>query len=148
VQSLNRFQAEIDGPLKGGDPGVRLLEARPDAARPYDASIPAAFSPRPDEWRAVLLPRVFNDDEQAGRAPPIRERAAPPALVLNAEDAASLGVAAGQALACEIGDAREDLAVEIDPALPRGVAGLAGLAQKAHAVPAWLRLRPAEPPVS
>ncbi|HQU11113.1 MAG TPA: NADH-quinone oxidoreductase subunit NuoG, partial [Acidiphilium sp.] len=42
VQSLNRFQAEIDGPLKGGDPGVRLLEARPDAARPYDASIPAA----------------------------------------------------------------------------------------------------------
>ena len=148
VQSLNRFQAEIDGPLKGGDPGVRLFESRPDAARPYDASIPAAFSPRPDEWLAIMLPRVFNDDEQAGRAPPIRERAAPPALVLNAEDAASLGVAAGQNLACEIGDAREDLAVEIDPALPRGVAGLAGLAQKAHAVPAWLRLRPAEPPVS
>ncbi|WP_202630591.1 hypothetical protein, partial [Deinococcus alpinitundrae] len=47
VQSLNRFQAEIDGPLKGGEPGVRLFESRPDAARPYDASIPAAFSPRP-----------------------------------------------------------------------------------------------------
>ncbi len=148
VQSLNRFQAEIDGPLKGGDPGVRLLEARPDATLRYDATIPAAFSPRLDEWRAVLLPRVFNDDEQAGRAPAIRDRAAPPALVLNAADAASLGVAAGQPVSCAIGDAREDLAVEIDPALPRGVVGLAGLAQTAHAVPAWLRLRPAEPKVS
>ncbi|HYP62545.1 MAG TPA: NADH-quinone oxidoreductase subunit NuoG, partial [Acidocella sp.] len=61
VQSVNKFQAEIGGALEGGDPGVRLLEARADAALPYYTNIPEAFAPRAGLWLAITLPRIFGD---------------------------------------------------------------------------------------
>ena len=140
AQAINKFQAEIGGALKGGDPGVRLLEAGTTAALPYYTEIPAPFAPRPGMWRAVMLPRVFGDEEQSARAAPIRERMAPPALVLNEEDAASIGAASGEMLACELGGGIQHLALEIQPGLPRGVAGVAGLAARAHALPGWIRI--------
>jgi NADH-quinone oxidoreductase subunit G len=144
VQSVNKFQAEIGGALEGGDPGVRLLEAREDAALPYYTGVAETFARRDGSWLAILLPRVFGDEEQSARATPIRERMAPPALALNAEDAALLGVESGQLLEFEMDGGRQSLALEIHPELPRGVVGIAGLAAKAHAMPAWIRIARAE----
>jgi NADH-quinone oxidoreductase subunit G len=140
VQSVNKFQAEIGGPLEGGDPGVRLLETFADAVLPYYTGVPAAFVPRAGMWLAVMLPRVFGDDEQSAGAAPIRERMAPPALALNGEDAALIGAVSGQPLECEIDGERQSLTLEIHPELPSGVAGIAGLSAKAHALPAWTRI--------
>ncbi|OYV39212.1 MAG: NADH-quinone oxidoreductase subunit G [Rhodospirillales bacterium 20-64-7] len=148
VQSVNKFQSEIGGALEGGDPGVRLLETRTEAALPYYAAIPKAFASRHGIWQAVMLPRVFGDDEQSARAAPIRDRTAAPALALNAEDAALIGAAAGQWLACALDGETLRLALEIHPELPRGVAGLTGLAAKAFALPSWVRLTLAGPGAS
>jgi NADH-quinone oxidoreductase subunit G len=140
VQSVNKFQSEIGGALEGGDPGVRLLEARAEAALPYYAGVPKAFTPRAGMWLAVLWPSVFGDDEQSARAKAIRERMAAPALALNADDAALIGGTSGELLACEIGGEQQHLALTIHPDLPRGVAGVAGLAAKAHALPDWISI--------
>ncbi len=145
VQSVNKFQAEIGGALEGGDPGVRLLEMSTDAGLAYHTGIPETFAPRAGMWFALMLPRVFGDDEQSERATPIRERMLPPALALNAEDAALTGAASGQVLEFDIDGERQYLALEICPELPRGVAGIAGLAAKAYALPAWTRVTRAEP---
>lgn len=77
VQSANKFQTEIGGALEGGDPGVRLFETRTDTALPYYTRIPEPFTPRAGMWLAIMLPRVFGDDEQSARAAPIRARMAP-----------------------------------------------------------------------
>jgi NADH-quinone oxidoreductase subunit G len=148
VQSVNKFQTEIGGALQGGDPGVRLLEARAEAALPYYHEVPEAFAPRAGMWLAVLLPRVFGDDELSARSPAIRERMAPPALALNAEDAGLIGATSGEPLECEIGGGRQRLLLEIHPELPRGVAGIAGLGAQAHALPDWIRIARAEPGAS
>jgi NADH-quinone oxidoreductase subunit G len=148
VQSVNKFQEEIGGALKGGDPGVRLLEARAEATLPYFAGIPEAFLPRVGMWLAVMLPRVFGDDEQSARATPIRERMRPATLALNGEDAALIGATSGQPLDCEIDGECWLLALDIRPELPRGVAGIAGLAAKARALPAWIRIAKAGPGAS
>jgi NADH-quinone oxidoreductase subunit G len=145
VQSVNKFQTEIGGALAGGDPGVRLLEVRTEAALAYYTTIPKAFAPREGMWLAVMLPRVFGDEEQSARAAPIRERMAPPMLALNDEDAALIGATAGQPLECEMDGELQRLVLEIQAKLPRGVAGVAGLAAKAHAMPAWVRITKAEP---
>lgn len=145
MQSVNKFQAEIGGALEGGDPGVRLLETHADAVLPYYTSIPESFVPRAGMWHAIILPRVFGDDEQSARAVPIRARMAPPALALNDEDAALLGAIPGQLLECALDGECHHLALEIHPELPRGVAGIAGLAEKAHALPAWIRITKAGP---
>ncbi len=138
VQSVNKFQAEIGGALEGGDPGVRLLDAHKDATLAYYTEIPEPFAPRPGMWRAVMLPRVFGDEELSARAAPIRERMSPPAIALNEQDAAQIGAAGGQLLACELDGEPQHLALEIHPGLPRGVAGISGLAAKVHALPAWI----------
>lgn len=148
VQSVNKFQAEIGGALAGGDPGVRLLEARQDTVVPYYTGIPEPFAPRPGMWHAVMLPRVFGDEEQSARAAPIRERMAPPVLALNEEDAALLGATTGQTLAFDLDGERQHLTLEIHPGLPRGVAGLSGLAAKAYALPAWIRITTVAPGAS
>jgi NADH-quinone oxidoreductase subunit G len=140
VQSVNKFQTEIGGALEGGDPGVRLLEAQAQVALHYYTGVPETFVPRAGIWFAVMLPRVFGDDEQSARAAPIRERMAPPALALNDEDAALIGAIAGQLLEFELDGEIQCLALEIHPELPRGVAGIAGLAAKFHALPAWVRI--------
>lgn len=140
VQSVNKFQTEIGGALAGGDPGVRLLESHAGTALPYFTSIPESFVPRTGLWLAVMLPRVFGDDEQSARAAPIKERMAPPALMLNSDDAALIGATSGQWLECEIDGEHQHLALEIHPELPRGVAGIAGLPEKAHALPAWIEI--------
>lgn len=138
VQSVNKFQAEIGGALEGGDPGVRLLEARTGTVLPYYTGIPESFIPRAGMWHAIMLPRVFGDDEQSARAAPIRARMTPPALALNDKDATLLGAIPGQLLAFELDGGQQCLALEIHPELPRGMAGIAGLAEKAHALPAWI----------
>lgn len=139
-QSLHRFQAEIEGPLTGGDPGVRLLEVRDGAAPDWHTAIPEAFAPREDMWHAVMLPRVFGDEEQSARAAPIRARMTPAAIALNAADAARLGAAAGRVIACEIDGEIVLLPLEIRAELPRGVAGVSGLAAMAYALPSWIRI--------
>ena len=144
VQSLSKFQAEIGGALQGGDPGVRLLETHADAVQPYYADIPEAFTPRDGAWLAVLLPRVFGDDEQSARAAPIRARMAPPALALNPEDAARIGAAAGDTLACDIDGERQRLVLALHPEVPCGVAGIAGLSAKAYGLPTWIGITRAE----
>ena len=54
VQAVNKFQDEVGGPLRGGDPGRRLIEppTRPGDAM-CDAVVPAAFEPRAGEWLVV-----------------------------------------------------------------------------------------------
>jgi NADH-quinone oxidoreductase subunit G len=148
VQSVNKFQAEIGGALEGGDPGVRLLNAEAEATLPYFGGIPEAFTPREGMWLGVMLPRVFGDEEQSARATPIRERILPPALALNAEDAALIGAAPGQPLDCDIDGEHQRLTLEIHPELPRGVAGIAGLAATAPALPTWIRITKAQPGAS
>lgn len=145
VQSVNKFQAEIGGALEGGDPGLRLLELLPEAALPYYTGHPESFAPRAGMWLAVVLPRVFGDDEQSARAAPICERMTPPVIALNEEDAALIGAISGEPLTFEMDGQRQRLALDIRPELPRGVAGIAGLAANSHALPAWVRITKAEP---
>ena len=63
---------------------------------------------------------------------------APPALALNDEDAALIGAMPGELLNCAMDGGDQQLALEIHPELPRGVAGIAGLTEKAHALPGWV----------
>ncbi len=173
VQSLNRFQEEIGGPLRGGDPGVRIFERRERAAagqpagagaagagaaaaagQPADADyatdIPPAFTRAdraPGELRQVPLYHVFGSEELSALAPAVAALAPAPYAALNARDARALGVAAGEWVELESGPR---LVVTIRAELPDGVVGvpfgLPGL-QDLPAVQceAWVRLRAAGP---
>ena len=78
IQSLNKFQEEVAGELRGGVPGVRLIEpaGTPDGV----FAVPPPFAPRAGEWRLVPLYHVFGSDE-LGRYAPAVASLAPGAFV-------------------------------------------------------------------
>jgi NADH-quinone oxidoreductase subunit G len=53
-QSINKLQDEINGPLHGGDPGMRLIEPGREK-KIYFAGIPPAFQARDEEWLIIPL---------------------------------------------------------------------------------------------
>ena len=128
VQSLNKFQGEIGGPLRGGDPGRRLIE--PDADRPptFFGDIPPRRPTRPGEWPFVTLYHVFGSEELSRLSPAVAERVPSPYLALHPQDAAGLSLVEGDPVTVTIGDVTLSLPVKLDPGLPESVAGLpAGL---------------------
>ena len=95
-QSVTKFQAEVAGPLVGGDPGIRLFEPRAENTAPFHGQVPPPFAPRADEWLVVPLHHVFGSDEVSNYSPAIRERVPAPYLALRPADAERLGLVEGQ----------------------------------------------------
>lgn len=127
IQSLNKFQSEIGGALRGGDPGVRLIEP-PARAPNYFRAAPSAFQPRADEWLVVPLYHIFGSEELSMHARGIAQLAPQPYLALNTQDAHKLQANEGDTLQIVLANTTQHLPVKLAAALPVGVAGLpAGL---------------------
>jgi NADH-quinone oxidoreductase subunit G len=124
VQSLNKFQSDIGGPLRGGDPGRRLLEPQNDGPPTYFTDIPPRGEPRQGGWQFVALHHIFGSEELSLLSSGVAELVPQPYLALRPEDAALLGVAEDDPVTISIGDVTFGLAVKLDPSLPEDTAGL------------------------
>ncbi len=142
IQATNTYQREIGGPLRGGDPGVRLVEPPEDGQVKYFDGVPGPFQPRPDEWLLVPLHHIFGSEELSLHAPGIAELSPGPYLALNTEDSLRLQLGAGAEASLKITGTEHRLPVRIERNLPRGIAGIpAGLTQlEGVALPIWGRI--------
>jgi NADH-quinone oxidoreductase subunit G len=139
IQSLNKFQSEVGGPLRGGDPGRRLIEPASVEEVSYFRQVPAAFKRRDDAWLLVPVYHIFGSEELSILTPGVAERAPQPYLGLNPDDANGLPVKDGEELELSIDSAVYRLPVKFMPELPAGVAGLpVGLSGlPGFVLPAW-----------
>ncbi|HZD55141.1 MAG TPA: NADH-quinone oxidoreductase subunit NuoG [Anaerolineales bacterium] len=144
VQALNKFQSEVAGPLKGGDPGKRLIEPSAPENVSYYEQIPQAFQPREGEWRILPLFHIFGSEELSVHTPGIVELAPIPYLALNRSDAESLHLKEGDIAELTLGQISQNLPLKLLESLPSGVAGLpVGLAgMPALALPDWGHVGP------
>jgi NADH-quinone oxidoreductase subunit G len=127
AQALNKFQQEVAGSLRGGDPGKRLIEPAAGKASYFD-NIPEAFKSEDDAWLVVLLYHIFGSEELSVLSPSIAERKPKPYLGLNPDDAKRIQVHDGETVELLLGALRHQLKVSVLSGLPVGVAGLgAGL---------------------
>jgi len=145
VQALNKFQAEVGGPLVGGDPGRRLIHPPSQAAPPYFADVPAPFQPREGRWLVLAAHHVFGSEELSAQARGVASLAPKPYVALGPKDAARLGVKDGDAVALALDGQALRLPVRVRPllaagiaAVPAGVGSLVGLD-----LPAWAAITPA-----
>ena len=142
IQALNKFQDEIAGPLRGGDPGRRLIEPGGRVSGSDLGDAPAAFSPRSDDWLLVGIHHIFGSEELSVLTPGIAERAPQPYLALGPDDAGSLGVENDEQVVLELAGTAWTRPLRILPSLPPGVAGLpVGVSGDDWvALPAWARI--------
>jgi NADH-quinone oxidoreductase subunit G len=142
AQALNKFQEEIGGPLRGGDPGRRLIEPAATESAPYAVEIPPAFEPRPDQWLVVPLHHIFGSEELSILSPGVAKLAPHPYLALSPQDAAKIGANAGDEATLSAGEVSLHLPIRLEADLPAGVAGLpVGLPGLPWmALPGWARI--------
>ncbi|TVR45391.1 MAG: NADH-quinone oxidoreductase subunit NuoG [Puniceicoccaceae bacterium] len=122
VQALNKFQDEVGGPNRGGDPGIRLIEPR-NVPRAYHNAIPPAFNSREGLCTLVPLHHSFGSEELSRLAPAIAKRTPPAAFSLSPADARERGLGEGDTLSIRIYGRPVRLPVRIHPQLPRGCVG-------------------------
>lgn len=121
-QAWNKFQDEVGGKLRHGDPGVRLFEAGSGQLAWFDR-IPARFTP--DEgWRVAPYYQLFGSEEMSQRSPVFQQRMPQATLVINPDDAARLGVNNGAAVEFICSGETLRLPVRFSSALAAGQVGL------------------------
>ena len=121
-QAWNKFQDEVGGHLRAGDPGVRLLEAAGNVL-PWFA-VNAAFNPAAGTWQVAPLHHLFGSEENSARAKPIQERMPEPYVALARDEAARLGVNDGALLALRINGQALRLPLQVRDDLALGLVGL------------------------
>lgn len=98
VQSVTKYQEEPGGPLRGGDPGIRLFHDRTGATPTFFKDIPEAYKPRQQKW--LLLPQyhALGSGELSIYTEALRELSPQPFVYLSPMDAQKLKVLEGEAV--------------------------------------------------
>lgn len=122
-QAWNKFQDEVGGKLRNGDPGVRLFEAG-DAQLGWFDRVPAAFASEAGSFRVAPYFHLFGSEEMTQRSAVIQQRMPEPYVMVNPADAATLGVNAGSVIACSCKGETLRLPVRFSETLQAGQVGL------------------------
>ncbi|QMS78158.1 NADH-quinone oxidoreductase subunit NuoG [Aeromonas veronii] len=124
----NKFQDEVGGKLRAGDPGRRLLEATDPQAEGKEllgwfTTIPAPFKAA-EALQVVNYAQLFGGEELSARSPVIQARMNEPELVLNPLDAQRLALHGGNQVSFSWGGNHWQLRLRLSEQLSAGLVGL------------------------
>jgi NADH-quinone oxidoreductase subunit G len=144
VQSVNKYQEEVGGHLKGGDPGLRLIEVDPKHETKYFTTVPEVFHPIDDHIWVVWTHHIFGSEELSARSSSVVQRIPKPYVMISTKDAAQWKLQEGQVLSFAIDKHMYSLPVKVNATMPYGVAalpyGLEGM--PSTQMPAWGIVKP------
>ncbi|WWO98588.1 MAG: NADH-quinone oxidoreductase subunit NuoG [Candidatus Dasytiphilus stammeri] len=94
IQAWNKFQQEVGGKLRYGDPGIRLIKSRKNPIKfGWFTEIPSIFMNKlHNKWRIVPYYHLFGSEELSQRSKIIQKRMPSFYLIINNQDASYLGL--------------------------------------------------------
>ncbi|KAB0494475.1 NADH-quinone oxidoreductase subunit NuoG [Pseudomonas moorei] len=129
-QAWNKFQDEVGGHIRAGDPGTRLIESTGDSLN-WFANVPRTFNPAQGTWQVVPFFHLFGSEETSSKAAPVQERIPAAYVALAKSEADRLGVNDGAMLSFNVAGQTLRLPLRINEelgaglvALPAGIAGI------------------------
>ncbi|MEK1941949.1 MAG: NADH-quinone oxidoreductase subunit NuoG [Pseudomonas sp.] len=129
-QAWNKFQDEVGGHLRAGDPGTRLIESKGDGLS-WFTTAPNAFNPAQGTWQVVPVHHLFGSEENSSRAAPVQQRIPEAYVAVAASEAARLGVNEGALVSLNVAGQTLRLPLRVSEELSAGVValpvGLAGI---------------------
>jgi NADH-quinone oxidoreductase subunit G len=141
-QAWNKFQEEIAGPLRGGNPGVPLVEAAAQPQQEYVRDVPAPFQPRDGEWLIVPFYHIFGSEELSIHSQGVKQLSPGAYLAMNDKDAERAGLRPEDRIEFTIAAISYQVALKLRADLPQGIAAIpAGIEplQGIH-LPDWSRI--------
>ncbi|MEW5510502.1 NADH-quinone oxidoreductase subunit NuoG [Pseudomonas sp. LF135] len=129
-QAWNKFQDEVGGHIRAGDPGTRLIESTGDSLN-WFAAVPRPFNPAQGTWQVVPFFHLFGSEETSSKAAPVQERIPAAYVSVAKSEADRLGVNDGALLSLNVDGKTLRLPLRINDelgaglvALPKGLAGI------------------------
>ena len=110
-QSLQKFQSEVDGPLKGGSSGVRLIKSSQFGA--VVSSEVGEVILKQHQWHLVPMHQIHGSDELSGHTDEMVELAGHGFIAIGEKVAEKLSVSPGDGLLVRQGDLECALEVRI-----------------------------------
>ena len=110
-QSLQKFQSEVDGPLKGGSSGVRLIKSSQSGA--VVSSEVGEVILKQHQWHLVPMHQIHGSDELSGHTDEMAELAGHGFIAIGEKVAEKLSVSPGDGLLVRQGDLECALEVRI-----------------------------------
>jgi NADH-quinone oxidoreductase subunit G len=124
AQAMYNYLDEPNGSLKGGDPGIRLIEPAKDSVTSYHAFVPQIIEIKMGEWQIVPVYRIFGSEALSSLGPAIKERIEEPYVYLNKEDMEILGVEENELIKLETGKSTIELKTRNENSMKKGIAGV------------------------
>ncbi|MGA2406768.1 MAG: NADH-quinone oxidoreductase subunit NuoG [Bacteroidales bacterium] len=124
VQAMYYYLNEPNGQMKGGDPGIRLIEPNEGGAGSYfKIKIQTIEAPK-DEWLIIPVYQIFGSEELSSAGSSITRRIQEPFVYMNQKDAQIFDTEGGDLIQLEISESKLNIRVKIENSLRQGIAGL------------------------
>jgi NADH-quinone oxidoreductase subunit G len=121
---MYNYLDEPDGSLKGGNPGIRLIEPSGVTGKKYLKQETNIYEVEKDEWLIVPVYLIFGSDELSSAGSSMRQKISDPFILINQKDADRFSLNDGDSVQLEILKVRLTLKVKIENSLQQGLAGL------------------------
>jgi NADH-quinone oxidoreductase subunit G len=124
VQALYNYLDEPNGSMKGGDPGIRLIEPIKGIKNIYFEQGSRITDVKKDEWLIIPVYQIFGSDELSSVGSSILQRVQEPFVLMNEKDASMIAVNNGDIVQLEILKTKIKVKVKTGNSFIQGLAGL------------------------
>jgi NADH-quinone oxidoreductase subunit G len=124
VQAMYNYLDEPDGSMKGGDPGVRLIDSAGGSKNEYFKSDIQIAEIKKDECLIVPVYQIFGSDELSSVGSSMAQKIHEPFVLMNKKDADNIAVNEGDSVQLEILKTKLKVKVKIENSLIQGLTGL------------------------
>ncbi len=124
VQAMYGYLDEPNGSMKGGDPGVRLIEPAGTGKYSYFRQETNNTKVNKGEYSIVPVYQIYGSEELSSAGPSMGQRIKSPFVLMNQKDADNLAVNEGDHIQLEINKTNLNVEVKIDKGLVQGLVAL------------------------
>ena len=124
VQSLYNYVDKPNGSMKGGNPGIRLIEPPEGEKNSYFNIDNQDTGLQKGEWLILPVYQIFGSEELSSAGSTLTQRIQEPFVRMNRKDAEILNIEDSDVIILEISKSKLRLKVKIDNSLRQGIAGL------------------------
>lgn len=119
LQSINKYQIEVGGPLQGGNPGIRLLE--PEAANAANLKAAERLAQKQDVFEVLPSHHIYGGDELSSLSPALATRIPETVITINGKVLQKAGFAEAQKVIVNYKGENLAFKVKVDNSLPENV---------------------------
>jgi NADH-quinone oxidoreductase subunit G len=124
VQALYKYTVEPNGSMKGGNPGIRLIDGSGKKGTEYFSRIPSPFNPSQDDLLMVPVKHIYGSEELSSKCGAIAERDQGTTIYINQPDAERNKLKTDDKISFFIQEDQINARVEVNNSIPGGIAGL------------------------